>query len=98
MKAIIVKPVITEKATLDQEKHGRFTFIVNKTANKIEVKKAVEEMYGVAVESVNTVSYGVRKPKLKYTNRGVSYQTEKAYKKAIVILAKGDTIDLYGSI
>jgi large subunit ribosomal protein L23 len=94
---VLIKPVITEKMTSISEKLNRYGFIVHKKANKIQIKKAVEQMYGVTVETVNTVNYA-GKVKTRNTKAGMSVGRTNAYKKAIVKLAKGDTIDLYSSI
>ncbi len=98
MASILKKPLVTEKLTEDGEKYNRFGFVVDKRANKLEIKSAVEKTYGVTVESVNTMNYGGGKPKMKYTTRGIAHQRNKAYKKAIITLTEGDTIDLYGNI
>jgi len=74
MRTIIKKPIITEKATGTSEKLNRFTFAVDRTANKIEIKKAVEKMYGVSVTEVRTMNYGGGKSSVKYTNKGVVSQ------------------------
>ena len=68
MNTIIKKPLITEKATSDSEKNNRFTFVVDRRANKIEIKNAVENMYGVTIRSVRTMNYGGGKSSVKYTN------------------------------
>ena len=95
---IIVKPIITEKMTKTTEKFpNRFGFIVDKRANKIEIKRAVEELYGVKVESVNTMNYS-GKNKSRYTKSGVIQGRTAAFKKAIVMLAEGDTIDFFSNI
>ena len=94
---IIIKPVISEKMTTLGEKLNRYGFIVDKKANKIQIKKAVEDMYGVSVEAVNTMIYG-GKPKSRFTKTGVISGKTKAYKKAIVTLLEGDNIDCYSSI
>ncbi|MBT3207205.1 MAG: 50S ribosomal protein L23 [Bacteroidetes bacterium] len=94
---IIIKPVISEKMTTLGEKLNRYGFIVDKKANKIQIKKAVEDMYGVSVEAVNTMIYG-GKPKSRFTKTGVISGKTKAYKKAIVTLLEGDNIDFYSSI
>ena len=94
---VLIKPVITEKMTSISEKLNRYGFIVHKKANKIQIKKAVEQMYGVTVETVNTVNYA-GKVKTRNTKAGMSVGRTNAYKKAIVKLVKGDTIDLYSSI
>ncbi|GAA0876597.1 50S ribosomal protein L23 [Wandonia haliotis] len=98
MSTIIKKPIITEKATLDSELNNRFAFVVDRKANKIEIKKAIEKMYGVTVESVRTLTYGGGKPSVKYTNRGIVEQRNSVWKKAIVTVAEGETIDLYSNI
>lgn len=95
---IIVKPIITEKMTKTTEKFpNRFGFIVDKCANKIEIKRAVEELYGVKVESVNTMNYS-GKNKSRYTKSGFIQGRTAAFKKAIVMLAEGDTIDFFSNI
>lgn len=95
---IIVKPIITEKMTKTTEMFpNRFGFIVDKRANKIEIKKAVEELYGVKVESVNTMNYS-GKNKSRYTKSGFIQGRTAAFKKAIVMLAEGDTIDFFSNI
>ena len=95
---IIVKPIITEKMTKTTEKFpNRFGFIVDKRANKIEIKRAVEELYGVKVESVNTINYS-GKNKSRYTKSGFIQGRTAAFKKAIVMLAEGDTIDFFSNI
>ena len=63
MNSMIKKPLLTEKATLDSELNNRFTFVVDKRANKFEIKKAIEKIYGVTVENVRTMTYGGGKPK-----------------------------------
>lgn len=97
MKTIIKKPIITEKATAQSEKNNRFTFEVDKSANKLEIKSAVEKMYGVQVTEVRTMNYGGGKPSVKYTNKGVVEQASKRWKKAIVTVADGETIDLFNN-
>jgi large subunit ribosomal protein L23 len=98
MNTIIKRPVITEKATFDSEMNNRFTFIVDHRANKIEIRNAVENMYGVTVNTVRTMNYGGGKPSVKYTNKGIVEQRSKRYKKAIVTVADGETIDLYTNV
>lgn len=94
----IIKPLITEKATLQSEQSNRFTFKVEKTANKLEIKKAVERMYGVNVVDVHTMIYGGGKSSVKYTNRGVVLQPNNPWKKAVVTVADGETIDLFNNL
>ncbi|MCR9172012.1 MAG: 50S ribosomal protein L23 [bacterium] len=95
MKTIIKKPIITEKATMQSEMENRFTFEVAPSANKIEIKNAVENMYGVQVTDVRTMNYGGGKPSTKYTNRGIVEQPSRRWKKAVVTVADGETIDLF---
>lgn len=97
MKAIIKKPIITEKATAASENLNRFTFAVDVKANKIEIKEAVENMYGVTITDVRTMNYGGGKSSTKYTNRGIVEQRSKRWKKAIVTVAEGETIDLFNN-
>ncbi len=94
---IIKKPIITEKMTNLGEKLNRYGFIVDKRANKIQIKRAVEEMYDVRVDAVNTIIYG-GKSKSRYTKTGIIHGKTAAYKKAVVTLAEGDNIDFYSNI
>lgn len=93
----IIKPIITEKITALTEKSGRYGFMVLKSANKLEIKDAVEKAYGVTVKEVNTI---IRPAKMRsrYTKSGIINGSNPSYKKAIVTLAKGETIDLYSNI
>ena len=95
--SIIKKPVITEKMTAISEKYNRFAFVVDKKANKIEIKKAVEEMYDVAVESVRTMIC-IGKKRVRGTKSGMIVGETSTYKKAIVTLVEGDSIDFYSNI
>lgn len=97
MQTIIKKPLITEKATSASEKMNRFTFEVDRKANKIEIKNAVEKMYGVHVTDVRTSNYGGGKSSVKYTNKGIVEQKSKQWKKAVVTVAVGETIDLFNN-
>ena len=94
---VILKPVITEKMTGLGEKLNRFGFIVHKKANKVQIKNAVEELYGVDVNNVNTMNYS-GKQKSRNTKSGAITGRTSAYKKAIVTLAEGETIDFYSNI
>ena len=98
MNTVIKKPLITEKATLASETRNRFTFAVDRKANKIEIKKAVENMYGVNIVSVHTMTYGGGKSSMKQTNRGIVVQPNNPWKKAVVTVADGETIDLFNNI
>ena len=94
----IVKPLVTEKMTAITEKQNNmFGFIVRPEANKIEIKKEVEAKYNVNVVSVNTVNYAGKR-KSRYTKAGVIKGKTKAFKKAIVTLQEGETIDFYSNI
>ena len=94
---IILKPVITEKMTKMGEKFNRVGFIVDKAANKIQIKKAVEDLYGVKVEEVNAMIYP-GKNKSRFTKKGFISGRTNMYKKAIVTLAEGEKIDFYSNI
>ena len=95
---IIIKPIVTEKQTAITEKFpNRYGFRVSPDANKLEIKKAVEVMYGVNVESVNTMNYAGKK-KSRYTKSGIIYGKTSAFKKAIVTLKEGETIDFFSNI
>ena len=98
MNDIILKPILTEKMADLGERLNRYAFQVDSNANKIEIKNAIENAYGLNVKAVNTMKHGGGKRKMKYTNRGVSFQRNKLIKKAIVTLEEGDTIDLYENI
>ena len=95
--SILIKPIITEKATNDSEVLNRYAFVVNANANKIEIKEAVEATYGVSVEKVRTMIYPVKRS-TKYTKKGVVQSTVSGYKKAIVDVAEGENIDFYSNI
>ena len=94
---ILVKPIVTEKLTIQGDKLNRYGFIVDRTANKIEIKKAVEQQYGVSVEDVNTVNYHGKR-KSRYTKAGLLTGRANHYKKAYVTLAGEDKIDFYSNI
>lgn len=91
---VLVRPILTEKVNLQMEKSSRYTFEVSKAANKLEVKKAVEEFYGVKVQDVNTIVVPA-KNKSRFTKAGVLRGRKSGYKKAVVTLAEGDSIDLF---
>jgi large subunit ribosomal protein L23 len=94
---IILKPVITEKMTGLGESLNRYGFIVARKANKLQIKKAVEELYGVEVQSVNTMTIK-GKSKSRYSKTGIISGKTASYKKAIITLAEGETIDFYSNI
>lgn len=95
---IIIKPIVTEKQTMMTEKFpNRVGFRVSPNANKIEIKAAVEEMYGVTVVDVNTMNYSGKR-KSRYTKSGVISGKEASFKKAIVTLKEGEVIDFFNNI
>ncbi|MBT8271538.1 MAG: 50S ribosomal protein L23 [Bacteroidia bacterium] len=95
--SILIKPIITEKATLDSELKNCYSFYVNTNANKIEIKKAVEDTYGVSVNKVRTINVRPDR-RTRFTKTGIQHGKTNARKKAIVQLAEGETIDLYANI
>ncbi|MCE1154529.1 MAG: 50S ribosomal protein L23 [Bacteroidales bacterium] len=95
--AIIIKPIVTEKMTQLGEKLNRYGFRVDKGANKIEIKQAVEALYNVTVLEVNTMIVAPKK-KSRFTKSGVINGQTSAYKKAIVTLKEGEVIDFYSNI
>ncbi len=94
---VLLNPILSEKANKQSEKMNRYTFIVDRKANKLEIKKAVEQFYGVQVENVNTLVMP-SKQKAKYTKAGFIVGRKPAKKKALVTVAEGETIDLYGTV
>ncbi len=94
-KRILIKPIITEKADALSEKSGRYSFVVNKDANKIEIKKAITDLYNVEVEAVNTLIMP-SKAKSRNSRRNAIKGRVSSYKKAVVTLAEGETINFFG--
>jgi large subunit ribosomal protein L23 len=94
---VLIKPILTEKANSQQETLRRYAFKVARKANKLEIKKAVEAMYGVTIVDVNTVVVP-GKNKTRYTKKGFVQGQKSAYKKAMVTVAEGETIDLYSNV
>ncbi|MDX9725446.1 MAG: 50S ribosomal protein L23 [Bacteroidales bacterium] len=94
---ILLKPIVTEKMTSQGDKFNRYGFVVARNANKLQIRKAVEELYGVTVESVNTMRYG-GKVKTRNTKSGLLVGKTAATKKAVVTLAEGNKIDFYSNI
>ena len=95
--SILIKPIITEKATADSELNNKYAFVVDNKANKIEIKDAVESAYGVSVTKVRTMNVRPDR-KTRYTKTGVVTGKTSAYKKALVQVAEGETIDLYSNL
>jgi len=96
-KNILIKPIISEKSEQLTDKLSKYSFIVNRKANKVEVRKAVEAMYSVNVSGVNTMVMP-GKSKVRNTKSGVQKGSTGAYKKAIVTLEAGEEIDFFGEI
>lgn len=94
---ILIKPIVTEKMTGQGDKFNRYGFIVARKANKLQIRKAVEDLYGVKVEDVNTMIVGGKR-KSRFTKSGVLTGKQATVKKAIITLAEGDTIDFYSNI
>ncbi|HNX86101.1 MAG TPA: 50S ribosomal protein L23 [Bacteroidales bacterium] len=94
---VIIKPIITEKMTHLGEKLNRYGFLVDRRANKLQIVQAIKALYGVDVTSVNTMVFS-GKNKTRFTKSGVISGRTNAYKKAIITLAKGETIDFYSNI
>jgi len=96
-KQIIIKPMITEKSETLSENLMQYSFVVNKKANKIEIKSAIEQLYGVTVESVNTLVMP-GKSKVRNTRSGLQKGRKPSFKKAIVRLSEGEEIDFFGDV
>jgi large subunit ribosomal protein L23 len=94
---ILIKPIVTEKMTGQAEGLNRYGFIVNRNATKLEIKQAIEGLYNVSVESVNTLIHGGKR-KTRFTKAGIISGTTGKSKKAIITIAKGQTIDFYSNI
>ena len=97
LSKILLKPVITEKSNMLSENLNRFTFIVAKNANKLQIKAAVEEMYGVSVDEVKTMILP-GKDRSRFTRKGIARGRTGSFKKAVVKLSDGETIDFYSNI
>lgn len=94
---ILLKPVITEKATRESELRNRYTFLVDPKANKVEIKKAVEATYSVKVEKVRTLIYGPER-RSRYTKNGIQHSKTNVTKRAVVEVAAGENIDFYSNL
>ena len=94
---ILIKPIVTERMTIQGEKLNRYGFIVDRVANKLQIKLAVEQMYGVKVVDVNTINYHGKR-KSRFTKAGLLSGRANHFKKAIVTLAGEDKIDFYSNI
>ena len=96
-RQILLKPIITEKAEGLTETRGQYSFVVDRKANKIEIRKAVEKLYNVTVRDVNTMIVP-GKSRSRFTKTGVQKGSKSAYKKAIVTLTAGEKIDFFADI
>jgi large subunit ribosomal protein L23 len=90
LRDVIIRPVVTERSTELADDRGAYTFIVNRDANKIEIRQAVEALFDVKVKTVRTANY-----RGKWRRVGMAYGKKAAYKKAVVTLADGERIDVY---
>ena len=95
--SILIKPIVTEKATMQSELLNAYAFEVNTKANKVEIRKAVEAAYGVSVEKVRTINVRPDR-KMRYTKTGIQHGKTNATKKAIVQVTEGEIIDIYSNI
>ncbi len=94
---ILLRPIVTEKYTQLGEKLNQYGFVVERTANKIQIKKAVQDLYGVKVAVVNTMRYA-GKIKSRFTKAGAIVGKKNAFKKAVITLVDGEKIDFYSNI
>jgi large subunit ribosomal protein L23 len=92
-REVIIRPVVTEASAMLQEEQRTYTFIVAKDANKVEIRHAVESLFDVGVEAVRTANYP---SKVRRVGRSVGRKS--GYKKAVVKLAEGDSIDVYEGV
>ena len=97
LSEVLIKPILTEKANAQQEKLRRYAFKVNRRANKLEIKKAVQDFYGVTVVDVNTAVVP-GKSKTRFTKAGYVKGQKPAFKKAFVTVSEGEAIDLYAAV
>lgn len=93
---VLKKPLVTEKIS-EQNESGKYGFVVDQRANKVQIREAVEKMYGVTVEKVRTMNY-LGKEKSRYTKTRVISGRKPSFKKAIVQVAEGEIIDFYSGI
>ena len=93
----MITPIVTEKASAISEKSNRYSFRVSPDASKAQIKNLVQDLYGVKVVSVNTMNYDGKR-KSRYTKAGLLEGKVAAFKKAIVTVAEGETIDFYSNI
>ena len=97
MENIQIIPVVTEKANAITEKGNRYTFKESTEANKYQIRDLIEELYDVKVVEIKTMNYDGKK-RQRYTRTGIQRGATAAFKKAIVTLAEGQTIDFYSNL
>ncbi|MHC1737888.1 MAG: 50S ribosomal protein L23 [Ignavibacteriaceae bacterium] len=97
MRSVLIKPLYTEKMTQLDPELGKYGFIVDINANKIQIAEAIEKKFNVTVDEVNTVRYK-GKEKTQFRKRGRYTGRTSKYKKAIVTLKKGDKIELFEQV
>lgn len=97
MAETLIKPILSEKLTQLGEKLNRYGFVVARNANKVQIRKEIEKMYGVSVKAVNTMVVP-GKEKSRNTKAGVIKGMKSPYKKAIITLNEGETIDFFSNI
>lgn len=95
--SVLIRPIISEKATADSELRNRYAFVVSPKANKIQIKEAVEATYGVTVDKVRTMNCAPIR-KVRYTKAGLQVGKTNRIKKAVVSVVEGDVIDFYSNI
>ncbi|HNR68352.1 MAG TPA: 50S ribosomal protein L23 [bacterium] len=93
-RRVLVRPLLTEKMLKLQETQGKYAFVVSKSANKIEIKRAVEQKFDVSVDAVSTINVHGKRKQLN-TRRGITHGRRASWKKAIVTLREGDSIDFF---
>ena len=93
---LILKPIVTEKMSTQTERFNRYAFVVSKSANKIDIKRSIENLYEVKVKSVRTMNY-YGKTTSRSTKGGVIQGKKNSFKKAIVELVDGNNIDFYSN-
>lgn len=94
---ILIKPIVTEKLSAQGESMNRYGFVVEKRANKLQIRSAIQEMYSVTVVDVNTMIYPAKK-KTRMSKSGIVHGSKNAFKKAVVTLKDGEKIDFYSNI
>ena len=97
MEKVIIRPLVTEKMSAEAERYNRYGFLVYPDANKLQIRKAIEKVYGVNVEKVRTINYQGKKSS-RPSKTSMNIGRKSSYKKAIVTLASGETIDFYSAV